>query len=176
MYETADKLYAVPTAEVPLTNYLRDEILDEGGDVVDIDVEAAEDAGHALERDGDVAGREDRSDDAAKVIGVGTQGEAGGAAEAERAESHLACHDQGVHGGIDVDAARGRGNGDIDTGVLNRIDEHLGAVATVAGVHDRIERGGERGEIGAALVVDETIHDPASSVEGYPFDPRAAAL
>ena len=29
MYETADKLYAVPTAEVPLTNYLRDEILDE---------------------------------------------------------------------------------------------------------------------------------------------------
>ena len=29
MYETADKLYAVPTAEVPLTNYFRDEILDE---------------------------------------------------------------------------------------------------------------------------------------------------
>jgi seryl-tRNA synthetase len=29
MYETADKLYAVPTAEVPLTNYLRDEILEE---------------------------------------------------------------------------------------------------------------------------------------------------
>ncbi len=29
MYETADKLYAVPTAEVPLTNFFRDEILDE---------------------------------------------------------------------------------------------------------------------------------------------------
>jgi len=29
MYETADKLYAVPTAEVPLTNYLRDEIIEE---------------------------------------------------------------------------------------------------------------------------------------------------
>jgi len=30
MYETADKLYAVPTAEVPLTNFFRDEILEEG--------------------------------------------------------------------------------------------------------------------------------------------------
>jgi seryl-tRNA synthetase len=29
MYETADKLYAVPTAEVPLTNFFRDEILEE---------------------------------------------------------------------------------------------------------------------------------------------------
>src|SRR3954468_15233605 len=29
MYETADKLYAVPTAEVPLTNFFRDEIVDE---------------------------------------------------------------------------------------------------------------------------------------------------
>jgi len=29
MYETTDKLYAVPTAEVPLTNFFRDEILDE---------------------------------------------------------------------------------------------------------------------------------------------------
>ncbi len=29
MYETLDKLYAVPTAEVPLTNFYRDEILDE---------------------------------------------------------------------------------------------------------------------------------------------------
>ena len=29
MYETIDKLYAVPTAEVPLTNFFRDEILDE---------------------------------------------------------------------------------------------------------------------------------------------------
>ncbi|MDB6115046.1 MAG: serS [Lacunisphaera sp.] len=29
MYETLDKLYAVPTAEVPLTNFFRDEILDE---------------------------------------------------------------------------------------------------------------------------------------------------
>lgn len=29
MYETVDKLYAVPTAEVPLTNFFRDEILDE---------------------------------------------------------------------------------------------------------------------------------------------------
>lgn len=29
MYETHDKLYAVPTAEVPLTNFYRDEILDE---------------------------------------------------------------------------------------------------------------------------------------------------
>jgi seryl-tRNA synthetase len=29
MYETGDKLYAVPTAEVPLTNFFRDEILDE---------------------------------------------------------------------------------------------------------------------------------------------------
>lgn len=29
MYETADKLYAVPTAEVPLTNFFRDEIIDE---------------------------------------------------------------------------------------------------------------------------------------------------
>lgn len=29
MYETADKLYAVPTAEVPLTNFYRDEIIDE---------------------------------------------------------------------------------------------------------------------------------------------------
>jgi seryl-tRNA synthetase len=29
MYETADRLYAVPTAEVPLTNFFRDEILDE---------------------------------------------------------------------------------------------------------------------------------------------------
>jgi seryl-tRNA synthetase len=29
MYETADPLYAVPTAEVPLTNFFRDEILDE---------------------------------------------------------------------------------------------------------------------------------------------------
>ncbi|MFI5357926.1 MAG: serine--tRNA ligase, partial [Opitutales bacterium] len=29
MYETADKLYAVPTAEVPLTNFYRDEILEE---------------------------------------------------------------------------------------------------------------------------------------------------
>jgi seryl-tRNA synthetase len=28
MYETADRLYAVPTAEVPLTNFFRDEILD----------------------------------------------------------------------------------------------------------------------------------------------------
>jgi seryl-tRNA synthetase len=28
MYETADHLYAVPTAEVPLTNFFRDEILD----------------------------------------------------------------------------------------------------------------------------------------------------
>lgn len=29
MYETVDKLYAVPTAEVPLTNFFRDEILEE---------------------------------------------------------------------------------------------------------------------------------------------------
>jgi seryl-tRNA synthetase len=29
MYETADPLYAVPTAEVPLTNFFRDEIIDE---------------------------------------------------------------------------------------------------------------------------------------------------
>jgi len=29
MYETLDKLYAVPTAEVPLTNFFRDEILEE---------------------------------------------------------------------------------------------------------------------------------------------------
>ena len=29
MYETADPLYAVPTAEVPLTNFFRDEIVDE---------------------------------------------------------------------------------------------------------------------------------------------------
>ena len=29
MYETADRLFAVPTAEVPLTNFYRDEILDE---------------------------------------------------------------------------------------------------------------------------------------------------
>jgi len=29
MYETADKLYAVPTAEVPLTNFFRDEIMEE---------------------------------------------------------------------------------------------------------------------------------------------------
>ena len=29
MYETTDKLYAVPTAEVPLTNFFRDEIVDE---------------------------------------------------------------------------------------------------------------------------------------------------
>ena len=29
MYETIDKLYAVPTAEVPLTNFFRDEIVDE---------------------------------------------------------------------------------------------------------------------------------------------------
>ncbi len=29
MYETTDKLYAVPTAEVPLTNFFRDEILEE---------------------------------------------------------------------------------------------------------------------------------------------------
>ena len=29
MYETADKLYAVPTAEVPLTNFFRDEILEQ---------------------------------------------------------------------------------------------------------------------------------------------------
>ncbi len=29
MYETADHLYAVPTAEVPLTNFFRDEIVDE---------------------------------------------------------------------------------------------------------------------------------------------------
>jgi len=29
MYETIDKLYAVPTAEVPLTNFYRDEILEE---------------------------------------------------------------------------------------------------------------------------------------------------
>ena len=29
MYETSDKLYAVPTAEVPLTNFFRDEILEE---------------------------------------------------------------------------------------------------------------------------------------------------
>jgi len=29
MYETADKLYAVPTAEVPLTNFFRDEIVEE---------------------------------------------------------------------------------------------------------------------------------------------------
>lgn len=29
MYETLDKLYAVPTAEVPLTNFYRDEILEE---------------------------------------------------------------------------------------------------------------------------------------------------
>lgn len=29
MYETADKLYAVPTAEVPLTNFYRDEIIEE---------------------------------------------------------------------------------------------------------------------------------------------------
>jgi seryl-tRNA synthetase len=29
MYETADHLYAVPTAEVPLTNFFRDEILEE---------------------------------------------------------------------------------------------------------------------------------------------------
>ncbi len=29
MYETADKLYAVPTAEVPLTNFFREEILEE---------------------------------------------------------------------------------------------------------------------------------------------------
>ena len=29
MYETVDKLYAVPTAEVPLTNFFRDEIVDE---------------------------------------------------------------------------------------------------------------------------------------------------
>ncbi len=29
MYETADKLYAVPTAEVPLTNFFRDEIIEE---------------------------------------------------------------------------------------------------------------------------------------------------
>jgi seryl-tRNA synthetase len=29
MYETADHLYAVPTAEVPLTNFFRDEIIDE---------------------------------------------------------------------------------------------------------------------------------------------------
>ena len=29
MYETTDKLYAVPTAEVPLTNFFRDEIIDE---------------------------------------------------------------------------------------------------------------------------------------------------
>lgn len=29
MYETLDKLYAVPTAEVPLTNFFRDEIIDE---------------------------------------------------------------------------------------------------------------------------------------------------
>ncbi len=29
MYETADHLYAVPTAEVPLTNFYRDEIVDE---------------------------------------------------------------------------------------------------------------------------------------------------
>jgi len=29
MYETIDRLYAVPTAEVPLTNFYRDEILDE---------------------------------------------------------------------------------------------------------------------------------------------------
>ncbi len=29
MYETTDKLYAVPTAEVPLTNFYRDEILEE---------------------------------------------------------------------------------------------------------------------------------------------------
>jgi seryl-tRNA synthetase len=29
MYETTDPLYAVPTAEVPLTNFFRDEILDE---------------------------------------------------------------------------------------------------------------------------------------------------
>jgi seryl-tRNA synthetase len=29
MYETSDPLYAVPTAEVPLTNFFRDEILDE---------------------------------------------------------------------------------------------------------------------------------------------------
>jgi seryl-tRNA synthetase len=29
MYETADRLYAVPTAEVPLTNFFRDEILEE---------------------------------------------------------------------------------------------------------------------------------------------------
>ncbi len=29
MYETLDKLYAVPTAEVPLTNFYRDEIIDE---------------------------------------------------------------------------------------------------------------------------------------------------
>ncbi len=30
MYETADHLYAVPTAEVPLTNFFRDEIVEEG--------------------------------------------------------------------------------------------------------------------------------------------------
>jgi seryl-tRNA synthetase len=29
MYETADKLYAVPTAEVPLTNFFRDEIVEQ---------------------------------------------------------------------------------------------------------------------------------------------------
>jgi seryl-tRNA synthetase len=29
MYETTDKLYAVPTAEVPLTNFFRDEIIEE---------------------------------------------------------------------------------------------------------------------------------------------------
>ena len=29
MYETADRLYAVPTAEVPLTNFFRDEIVEE---------------------------------------------------------------------------------------------------------------------------------------------------
>jgi seryl-tRNA synthetase len=29
MYETTDKLYAVPTAEVPLTNFFRDEIVEE---------------------------------------------------------------------------------------------------------------------------------------------------
>lgn len=29
MYETIDKLYAIPTAEVPLTNFYRDEIIDE---------------------------------------------------------------------------------------------------------------------------------------------------
>lgn len=29
MYETADKLYAVPTAEIPLTNFFRDEIVEE---------------------------------------------------------------------------------------------------------------------------------------------------